>query len=382
MTYALSCELKHLSDAPIQFSCWHGSQTVYGTRQMKTFSLVASRQNRRTIIAVFEVKRRFADNPHNGVGGGPMVTRRRAMQLFSTALICSSVESATAMVSSAGEQGDLGQAETSRQAKQLTEQLLVGIEKTPRNPNKSYGEKPNIYLADVEASVDGFGFQLRYCLGHHLPMWSAQFGNTAPVPVKWSVPIEASWEIRTDAIYQEMNRAPDTSHRFAEDPQAMKNRDRLIDALFEFYGSLAKTAVKDMGFALYQLAPEVAKENFANGLTEFVTTRLRAARRRPTTVDRHRAGFPAIHVGVGASPINVGLPFKVFTQKNSLRVRYTMAYFPDLDNPGVFGAPSSPVNGSITPGKWIFGTDGPDTHLRWDSGKFEVPPLGEARLNI
>jgi hypothetical protein len=37
--------------------CWRGSQTVGGALQMKVFSHVANRRNRRTIVVVFGIKK-------------------------------------------------------------------------------------------------------------------------------------------------------------------------------------------------------------------------------------------------------------------------------------------------------------------------------------
>jgi len=134
---------------------------------------------------------------------------------------------------------------------------------------------------------------------------------------------------------------------------------------------------------LRSLGPSEAKESFSKGLVDFLATRFSAVKLHPPSPDRARIHIGSIHAGLsGNSKSSPGISIKVFTQSNGLRVRYTMAYFPDLSSPLVLGAPTSPAEGWIHPGIWKFATDGPTVPLRFDSGDFPVPPLREIQLNI
>jgi hypothetical protein len=71
------------------------------------------------------------------------------------------------------------------------------------------------------------------------------------------------------------------------------------------------------------------------------------------------------------------LPFEVHTATSGLRVHMTPMY---KMTPRVFGGTlSTPVKGSILPGTWRFGVDGP-VPLTWDTANFGVPPLTRATL--
>jgi hypothetical protein len=81
----------------------------------------------------------------------------------------------------------------------------------------------------------------------------------------------------------------------------------------------------------------------------------------------------------GASPMRTTRPFRVITRAGGLRVHYSAIY--GLQ-PKVFGAWTTPLDGVIGGGTWMFGVDGDDQSLRWDSGHFPVPPLTEAVLVV
>lgn len=74
------------------------------------------------------------------------------------------------------------------------------------------------------------------------------------------------------------------------------------------------------------------------------------------------------------------LGFRVFTATHGLRVRYAPASI--LGEGTVFGSPTSPVDGELLPGRYIFGAEGPNTPLVWDPGEYDVPPATEARLIV
>jgi hypothetical protein len=72
-------------------------------------------------------------------------------------------------------------------------------------------------------------------------------------------------------------------------------------------------------------------------------------------------------------------PFRVVTYADGYRVHCSPVY---LVKTRFFGAVTTPVDGSITPGIWMFGVDRPAEPIRWDSGEFSVPPLSEAVLTV
>ena len=73
-------------------------------------------------------------------------------------------------------------------------------------------------------------------------------------------------------------------------------------------------------------------------------------------------------------PPGSGFPFRVETPgRSGLRVHYSPAYF--LGTGGVFGnVLSTPVDGHLPPGRYIFGTMAPAGALKWDrSGVYRIP---------
>jgi hypothetical protein len=76
----------------------------------------------------------------------------------------------------------------------------------------------------------------------------------------------------------------------------------------------------------------------------------------------------------------VGLPFTVITETPGLRIHVSTAVF---FNPNtVFGGPSSPVKGFLSPGRYVFGGYRTNGEGGFDRGEFPVPALREARLAL
>jgi hypothetical protein len=76
----------------------------------------------------------------------------------------------------------------------------------------------------------------------------------------------------------------------------------------------------------------------------------------------------------GATSPSVGFPFRVETPgRSGLRIHYSPAYF--LDPRNVFGnVLSTPVDGSLLPGRYVFGTMAPTARLNWDlAAVYRVP---------
>ncbi len=74
------------------------------------------------------------------------------------------------------------------------------------------------------------------------------------------------------------------------------------------------------------------------------------------------------------------LLFRVDCVHNHGRVHYSPAYF--FDPNLVFGAPSTPVVGSIDAGLYLFGVKYPGQQLTFDAAKFSIPPLNSATLQV
>jgi hypothetical protein len=67
------------------------------------------------------------------------------------------------------------------------------------------------------------------------------------------------------------------------------------------------------------------------------------------------------------------------TSTHGLRVHYSPAYFinPNL----VFGSRTSPVNGTIQPGRYIFGVAGPGiSGVKFSPAEFDIPDATQADL--
>lgn len=74
------------------------------------------------------------------------------------------------------------------------------------------------------------------------------------------------------------------------------------------------------------------------------------------------------------------LMFRVDCLHNHGRVHYSPAYF--FDPNLVFGAPSTPVLGSIDPGLYLFGVKYLGQPVEFDTAKFAIPPLNYATLQV
>jgi len=74
------------------------------------------------------------------------------------------------------------------------------------------------------------------------------------------------------------------------------------------------------------------------------------------------------------------LMFRVDCMHKHGRVHYSPAYF--FDPNLVFGAPSTPVLGSIDPGLYLFGVKYLGQPVEFDAAKFAIPPLNYATLQV
>jgi hypothetical protein len=85
----------------------------------------------------------------------------------------------------------------------------------------------------------------------------------------------------------------------------------------------------------------------------------------------------AAHAGFSSGPTGY-LSFQVQTMQSGLRIHYSPSYL--LDWSKVFGAPSTPVDGWIRPGRYKFGGMRNDGRFLIDDANFDIPPLRAASL--
>ena len=75
------------------------------------------------------------------------------------------------------------------------------------------------------------------------------------------------------------------------------------------------------------------------------------------------------------------LPVIVHTNSPGLRISYSPVYL--FDGKGtIFGSPSTPVQGWIRPGRYIFGGAQGAQPITWDGGEYDVPPALTISLAI
>ena len=131
---------------------------------------------------------------------------------------------------------------------------------------------------------------------------------------------------------------------------------------------------KDLGagHAFRWVEPESARDGFLQRSFRFIRSRMFATRASAESISMTSSAV----VSRSASP--TARPIRVVTREDGWRVSYSPAYFVRAR---YFGAPSTPVDGELGPGIWIFGVDrgGP---IAWDSAEFEVPPIDRAELMI
>lgn len=187
-------------------------------------------------------------------------------------------------------------------------------------------------VADLQGSVDRFKSQV-YTLDHHNRKFPCVIGiQEQPIPI---------------------------------DPIAIPGFDTdLFGPEFATEIEIPKINIERLSIEDFPL--EQATEFFLSGLDSFLRTRLSAPR------SRHRYIFQ------GGSP---GLLFQVTTNTNGYTVHYTHQYY--LNPNYIFGAPTTPVNAFIQPGRWHFGTSKGNGPITWDlSNVYDVPQMFQAHIPV
>jgi hypothetical protein len=131
------------------------------------------------------------------------------------------------------------------------------------------------------------------------------------------------------------------------------------------------------GNHVVDLAPLEARRVVRRGLTGYLERRLAAREeaRRPL-----RRVSDALRRIPPAGPASPGLPFRVETRSSGLRIHWSPAYFFEPDNVFTFGL-STPVDGWLAPGRYIFGAVGPGLPLVWEfDATYDLPQSRVATL--
>jgi hypothetical protein len=197
--------------------------------------------------------------------------------------------------------------------------------------------KLDIYLADVETTVDGFDFQLQLVQRYDSRFPCMVSPESRPVPVTLEKLTGLFWILRETQLEHEFGNLYFNLQR------------SWMEAMSQVYGR--------SGFRIELLRPADAIDVFHNGLVQFLTSR-----------------FSARRSDISESP---GLFFRVYTRNLGLRVYYAPSYFIDWR---VLGSPTSPVGGWIQPGLYQFAAEGSEFRFTVDAGNYEVPPRTEAHL--
>jgi hypothetical protein len=224
--------------------------------------------------------------------------------------------------------------EDTYQAKLTADRLLNNIGTGERQYTS---EKLDIYLADVESTVDSFDLQLRLLRRYELGFPSIVHQETEPIPISIAGIFWPNWFV------SEIQFEP-----FLEEFLFMPRRVWL-----EISGRLYENS----GFKVELMEYEKTIQYLRRGLEQFLATR-----------------FSARRSDISQSP---GLFFRVFTRRRGLRIHYSPSFFIEWR---VFGSPTSPVGGWIQPGLYKFAAVGHRFPFTVDPGDYEIPPRTEAHL--
>jgi hypothetical protein len=201
---------------------------------------------------------------------------------------------------------------------------------------RQYESRPlGIFQADVEADVERFSLQVKFCLDNErlFPCLVMASGDPLPIDFTFGAGFYTSPGPQWNLICHY------DTHRIFLDIQGQ---------CFE-------------GPTVYSRAfpPEETKGFFKSRLQRFLASRFKSTEE--------------------AESDRPGLPLRVVTRKSGLRVHYSPAYF---FNPAlVFGSPTSPVSGFIQPGRYIFGVVGGDLPKpTFISAEYDIPPTEEVHL--
>jgi len=220
------------------------------------------------------------------------------------------------------------------EAKLLTDGLLLNVGTGER---QYVSKKLDIYLADVEASVDSFDFQLQFVRRYDERFPCLVQSEAAPIPVTLEKLTGLFWILREARMEYEFGNLYSNLQR------------SWLEAIVRLYEH------SGVRIQLFKYAEVI--DHFRYGLERFLVTR-----------------FSARCSDISESP---GLFFHVYTRSHGLRVHYSPSFFIEWR---VLGSPTSPVGGWIQPGLYRFAAEGPHCRFTIDAASYEIPPRTEAHL--
>jgi hypothetical protein len=143
----------------------------------------------------------------------------------------------------------------------------------------------------------------------------------------------------------------------------------LTAALFQRLVSDAAHDAASAGFNLTYADPATAQVNFGSLLTQFLIHRTESA-----------LGF--FSAGGVPGPGSTALPganVVVRTNAPNLQVLYSPAFFPNVQT-GFGNGLSTPVNGAVNPGRYVFGASGPTIGVRFETTQYPIPPTSFVQM--
>jgi hypothetical protein len=208
-----------------------------------------------------------------------------------------------------------------------------------------------IFQADVENNISQFNSLVEFCEWSGLPFPCIYIGNQVPIPVDFAPPI---WLDK------------DFDRYFYRELIYMQG----------FHPRIRKYFSEGSEVEIKNVKAETAVGHFKQLLKGFLSSRIGAASSlgNNSADMTHKPTQPP-----GTTPPTNGVPFRVITTTLGLRVHYSPAYFfnPNL----VFGSRTSPVNGFIHPGRYIFGVAGGGIHgVKFSRAEFDIPGQTQADL--
>ena len=208
----------------------------------------------------------------------------------------------------------------------VTEEFL-----NPTAEGKIYLPETNICYSDVECDSERFRSQLDFCAerGVYIPCLHVREGDPIPIDFANGASLDEDSQSQLQCLYEA------TRYRVASEEESLQDQ--------------TQTKWHE---------PDEAKYFFRRRLIRFLTSRF-------------KSGVPR------SSP---GVPFRVVTGSPGRRVHYSRAYF--FDPSLVFGGPTSPVDGHLHPGRYVFGVAGPGLAkpVFNFNAEFDVPEIREAYL--
>lgn len=193
-----------------------------------------------------------------------------------------------------------------------------------------------VALADVSATTERYLIQESLSIRYGIPIPAVVVDAEDPLPTSVFPVMPGGSDTPDDLPYNGVTLAAAARGRLARD-------------------------VERAGASTVDLAPEDARRHVRSRLARFLERRLAAQEK-------------------AADPSAPGLPFRVMTRGSGLRIHWSPAYFFEPGHVFAFGL-STPVDGWLAPGRYIFGAVGPTQPLEWEfNATYDLPNAQVANL--